>query len=42
MSSFVEIKAIADKSKPTLVHDAIGALALMVMLVVGLHLPSFF
>lgn len=38
---FHQIKTIAARSEATLLQDAIGAAALMVMLVVGLHLPSF-
>lgn len=36
-----QIKAILQRSQDTILQDAIGALALMVMLVAGLHLPGF-
>lgn len=42
MSTLIEIKAIASQARSTLVQDTVGAVALMVMLLVGLHLPSFF
>ena len=35
-----QIKTVAARSADTLLQDAIGAAALMVMLVVGLHLPG--
>ncbi|MGC3937107.1 hypothetical protein ACOTTU_04820 [Roseobacter sp. EG26] len=41
MSLFLQIKAIASRSQQTLLQDVAGAMALFVMLVVGLHLPSF-
>ena len=41
MTTYRTIKAIAARSQNTLVHDAAGAAALIVMLVVGLHLPAF-
>jgi len=34
-----EIKSILTRANATLVQDAIGATALVVMLFVGLHLP---
>ena len=36
-----QIKAILHRSQDTIWQDAIGAVALMVMLVAGLHLPGF-
>lgn len=36
-----QIKTIASRSHVTLLQDAAGAMALIVMLVIGLHLPSF-
>ena len=42
MSTLVQFKTIADRAQATLVQDAIGAAALIVMLVVGLHLPALF
>lgn len=42
MSTINQIKHLAVRSRTTLVQDAIGASALMVMLIVGLHIPSFF
>ncbi|MEM9639377.1 MAG: hypothetical protein AAGA94_17135 [Pseudomonadota bacterium] len=41
MSMLTQIKAIASRSQATLLQDAAGATALIVMLLVGLHLPSF-
>lgn len=41
MSILLQIKAIASRSHATLLQDAAGATALVVMLLVGLHLPSF-
>lgn len=38
---FQTIKDIATRSQATLLQDAIGAAALIVMLVVGLYLPAF-
>ncbi len=35
-----EVKAVLTRSATTLAADALGAMALMVMLVVGLHLPA--
>ncbi|AMY69206.1 hypothetical protein [Frigidibacter mobilis] len=37
---FAEIKSVLLRSRDTLIEDAAGAVALMVMLVVGLHLPG--
>jgi hypothetical protein len=36
-----QIKTTIAESRATLLSDAIGAMALMVILVVGLHLPNF-
>ena len=36
-----QIKSILQSSRETLLQDAMGAAALAVMLVVGLHLPAF-
>ncbi|MEM9968124.1 MAG: hypothetical protein AAF755_08505 [Pseudomonadota bacterium] len=41
MTTIRFIQAIAKRSHATLVQDAIGAAALVVMLVVALHLPGF-
>tara|TARA_R110002110_G_scaffold8277_9_gene41503 strand:- start:2759 stop:2887 length:129 start_codon:yes stop_codon:yes gene_type:complete len=41
MTTLKMMKAIATRSQATLLHDAAGAAALIVILVVGLHLPSF-
>ena len=41
MTTLRQIKTIAVRSQDTLLQDAIGAAALMVILVVGLYLPSF-
>ncbi len=38
---YSQIKAVVRRSQDTLVADAMGALALMVILLVGLHLPGF-
>jgi hypothetical protein len=40
MTFYQTVKAIAARSQDTLVQDAAGAAALIVMLLVGLHLPS--
>jgi len=40
MNFYQTIKGIATRSKDTLAHDALGAAALIMMLVVGLHLPG--
>ncbi|WP_281253231.1 hypothetical protein [Puniceibacterium sediminis] len=36
-----QIRTAIHRSQETLLPDAIGALSLIVMLVVGLHLPAF-
>lgn len=41
MTTLKTIKTIATRSRATLLQDAAGAVALIVMLVVGLHLPAF-
>ncbi|WP_299675759.1 hypothetical protein [uncultured Roseobacter sp.] len=41
MTILAQIRSIASRSHATLLQDAVGAMALIVMLVVGLHLPSF-
>jgi len=41
MTMLKTLKTIATRSQDTLLQDAVGAAALVVMLVVGLHLPSF-
>ncbi len=41
MTTLRTLKAIATRSQDTLLQDAAGAAALMVILVVGLHLPGF-
>jgi len=38
----IDLAAALRRSAPTLVSDAAGALSLMVLLVVGLHLPVLF
>ena len=40
MTTLRHIKEIANRAEATLLQDALGAAALMVMLVVGLHLPA--
>jgi len=40
MTTLRQIKDIASRAEATLLQDAVGAAALTVMLVVGLHLPS--
>lgn len=40
MNFYQTVKAIATRSQDTLVHDAAGAAALIVILMVGLHLPA--
>ena len=40
MITMHNLKTIATRSQDTLLQDAAGAAALIVMLVVGLHLPS--
>ncbi len=37
-----EIRTMIERSRDTLVSDAIGALSLVVMLVAGLSLPGLF
>lgn len=37
-----QIKTTIENAHSTLVQDAVGAAALMVMLVAGLHLPGLF
>ena len=39
MKTITELKSICHRSRATLVEDALGAVALGVMLVVALHLP---
>lgn len=41
MTTLKTLKSIVMRSHSTLLQDAVGAAALMVMLVVGLHLPAF-
>ena len=41
MTTLRTIKSIATRSQATLLQDAIGAAALVVMLVATLHLPAF-
>jgi hypothetical protein len=38
----LEIKAVLERSRSTLVSDALGAVSLIVMLVAGLSLPGLF
>ena len=40
MKTLTELKLICERGRMTLVQDAIGVLALGVMLFVALHLPS--
>ena len=40
MTTLKLIKSIATRSQYTLLEDAAGAAALVMMLVVGLHLPA--
>ncbi len=40
MTLYKTIKSIASRSQATLLQDAAGAAALVVMLMVGLHLPG--
>ncbi len=42
MTTLRQIGSIARRTQATLLCDAAGAAALMVMLIVGLHLPSYF
>jgi hypothetical protein len=37
-----ELKSVLIRTRGTLVEDAAGVIALVAMLFVGLHLPSFF
>ena len=39
MTTLRQIKQIAENAQTNLLQDLVGAAALMVMLVVGLHLP---
>lgn len=41
MTTLKTLRTIAARSQDTLVQDAVGLAALVVMLVVGLHLPAF-
>jgi len=36
-----QIKSVAFRAQGTLLQDAVGAAALIVLLMVGLHLPGF-
>ena len=36
----IELKNLFHRTSPTLVSDAAGAIALVVLMVVGLHLPA--
>lgn len=38
----MEIKAVIERSRKTLISDAVGAVSLVVMLVAGLSLPGLF
>lgn len=38
---FTDLKDLIARSQATLVQDALGAAALMVILLAGLHLPVF-
>lgn len=40
MATLNALKSIATRSENTLLQDFIGAAAIVVMLVVGLHLPT--
>lgn len=42
MTTINQIKTIATRAQGTLLQDAAGFAALTVMLLVGLHLPTFF
>ncbi|MEE9428411.1 MAG: hypothetical protein V3V25_09725 [Paracoccaceae bacterium] len=37
---FLELKLVIERTSATLLEDAAGATALVVMLIVGLHLPG--
>lgn len=41
MTTLSALKGIAIRSQHTIIADGIGGVSLIVMLVVGLHLPSF-
>lgn len=41
MTTLSTLKQIMTNSADTLVQDTLGAAALVVILIVGLHLPSF-
>lgn len=41
MATLNTLKQIMNNSADTLVQDVLGAAALVVILIVGLHLPSF-
>lgn len=41
MTTLRTLKSIAARSQSTIVQDAVGAAALVVMLFVGLYLPAF-
>lgn len=40
MTTLRQIREIACRAETTLLQDAMGAAALVVMLIIGLHLPS--
>jgi len=40
MTTLRQIREIARRAETTLLQDAMGAAALVVMLIIGLHLPS--
>lgn len=40
VQTLAEMKAVVARSPETLLQDALGAAALLVMLMVGLHLPG--
>lgn len=41
MTTLKTLKSIANRSQDTLLKDAAGVAALIVMLIVSLHLPAF-
>ena len=41
MNTIRELKTVCDRGGASLLQDAIGAVALAVMLIVALHLPAF-
>ena len=41
MTTLLEIQTIARRAQHTLMQDVLGLVALVVMLLVGLHLPGF-